>query len=240
MVTVSPTPEENFSLGENFCLRVEKMIKQLNPQVIWLCSPNNPTGETINPKLVARIAQKTKGLVVVDEAYQEIFDPENKFSAVKLIKEHKNILVTKSFSKAFGLAGIRVGMCIANSKIAKALESNQLNFPISTSSERAAISALDDSDFLNKVHDHFEKERKFLFSEIDKLSNLERGGNSKTNIFILKHKKKSIFNLFLKENIMVADFNKMNGLEDQGFARITIKNHFENIQLLNVLRKTSA
>jgi histidinol-phosphate aminotransferase len=228
------------TIGDNFCLKTEKLIKQLNPQVVWFCSPNNPTGETIDPKFIARIAKKTKGLVIVDEAYQEIFDPENKFSAVKLIKKHENILVTKSFSKAFGLAGIRVGMCIANRKTAEVLEKNQLNFPISTASQQIAEKALDDILFLNKVHDHFEKERKFLFSEIDKLSNLERGGNSKTNIFILRHKKKNLFDLLLKENIQVADFNQMKGLEDQGFVRITIKNRSENKQLLNTLQKVNA
>lgn len=227
-------------LEEDFCLRIEKLIRQLNPQVVWFCSPNNPTGETINPKFIARIARKTNGLVVVDEAYQEIFDPNNKFSAVKLIKKHKNILVTKSFSKAFGLAGIRVGMAIAHKNIAELLEKNQLNFPISTNSERFAIKALDNISFLNKVHNHFAKEREFLFSKIDKLPNLERGGNSKTNTFILRHKKDNLFELLLKENIVVADFNQTNGLENQGFVRITIKNRAQNKQLLAALQKVSA
>jgi histidinol-phosphate aminotransferase len=228
------------TIEDNFCLKTEKLIKRLNPQVVWLCSPNNPTGETIDSRFIARIAKKTKGLVIVDEAYQEIFDPQNKFSAVRLIKRHKNVLVTKSFSKAFDLAEIRVGMAIAHKNIAGALEKNQLNFPISMASQQTAEKALDDIKSLKNVHRYFEKERKFLFSNIDKLSNLERCGNSKTNIFILRHKRLNLFDLLLKENIETADFNKMNGLESQGFVRITIKNHPENIQLLNTLQKVSA
>lgn len=227
------------TLGENFCLQTKKLIGRLNPQVVWLCSPNNPTGETIDLRFVAEIAKITKGLLIVDEAYQEIFDPKNKFSAIRLIKKHKNILVTKSFSKAFGLAGIRVGMCIASKEIAEILEKSQLNFPITTTSEKIAKIALDKIRFLDKVCAHFERERRFLFSKIDKLPNLERCGNSKTNIFILRHKKKSLFDLLSKQNIEVADFNKMNGLEGLGFVRITIKNRSENKHLLNTLQKVS-
>jgi len=240
LVEVVPAKaERNFSLDGAYFSQMERRVKKCRPGLIWLCSPNNPTGEVIDPKFIDFIAGKTKALVVVDEAYQEIYDPENKFSAVRLLGKHNNLLVTKTFSKAFGLAGIRVGLAIGNKKIIEPLEKWRLNFPISTLSLLAAEAALEDVSFLDRVHKHFMTEREFLFNEMAKIPGLERGGESKTNVFILRHVKTRLFDLLLKQGILVANFNAMNGLENQGFCRVTIKTRPENEKLLMALRKIS-
>lgn len=240
LILVATTGQENFALGDDFISKVKKEIKNSQPSIVWLCSPNNPTGELLDVKFIEEIAERTNALVVVDEAYQEICDPVNDHSAVKLINKHTNIIVTKTFSKAFGLAGVRAGFLIANPKIIEAFEKWRLNFPISSISLKITNMALEDIGFLKKVHEHFTNEREFLFSNIDKVPNLKRGGDSKTNIFILRHTKGRLFDLLLKEGILTADFNNMNGLENQGFVRATIKLRPENELLLKALRKVGS
>ena len=130
-------------------------------------------------------------------------------------------------------------MAIGDSNVIKSLDKWRLNFPISSLSLNIASSALDDLKFLGKVHVHFEAERQFLFTGIDRLPNLERGGESKTNVFLLRHTKERLFDLLLKEKILTADFNMMNGLERKRFVRITVKSHSENKLLLKALEKVS-
>lgn len=237
LITVGATQENGIALDENFVLDLERTIRSAGPKIVWLCTPNNPTGVVMDVNLIDRIAYKTTALLIVDEAYQEIFDPENKQSAIHLIDKHPNILVTKSFSKAFGLAGIRVGFAIGNKKVIDILKKWQLNFPISTSSAQIASKALENINGLKRIAKNISIERKFLFEQMSKLGKLQLGGKSETNVFILRHRNKNLFELLLKEGIVSANFNSMNGLENQGFVRITIKTHEENMLLIEALRK---
>ena len=229
--------ENDFTLSNQFTEKMIDEIKKSQPKLIWLCTPCNPTGETVALDHISKIASIARELVIVDEVYQEILDPENKKSAINLLSEHENIIILKSFSKAFGLAGIRIGFVIGNPKIIDIFEKTRLNFNISTLSQKIAESALDDLGFLKKSHKFFKKEREWLFAEIRKLSSLVIGGNSKINVFILKHKTKNIFQELLNHKILTADFNQANGLENQGFVRITIKTRQENEILLRALKK---
>src|SRR3989344_5449296 len=239
VLTVPATDETNFVLGQRYIESVFAASKRTNARITWLCSPNNPTGETIELDHITWLSRRVPGLLVVDEAYQEFFDPKNNLSATRLVDKHDNIIVTKTFSKAFGLAGIRVGFAISSPHLIDALERWRLNFAISSLSLRIAEAALDDISFLQKVHERMDTERTFLFTNIDKLPQLKRGGHSKTNVFILKHTNGNLFDLLLKRGIVTADFNEMNGLEHLGFVRITVKTRSENEILLQALRKTA-
>ena len=120
---------ENFSLAEkefNF-ESIKELIKRLEPKMIFLCSPNNPTGELLSPETILKLADIYSGILVVDEAYAE-------FSNVTLlnhISEHNNLAVTRTFSKAFGLAGIRLGYLVGSraliSQVSKVLKPYNIN-----------------------------------------------------------------------------------------------------------------
>lgn len=237
IIKVNTASENGFALGKSFTKELLGAIKITRPKIVWLCSPNNPTGVVMDVELIDKIAGETDALVVVDEVYQEFFDPENKKSAIRLLGKHKNILVTKSFSKAFGLAGIRVGLAVGTPEIIGALAKWQLNFPVSILSAKIAQNALEDQNFLKQTAKKFSDERRFLFEKIKKLENIQVSDKSQTNVFILRHRNKNIFDLLLKEEILTANFNQMNGLEDQNFVRITVKQRRENQLLINALRK---
>lgn len=235
VVPVAARKERRFGLDAQLTDKIIQAVKKHRATLAWLCTPNNPTGAVMDLSSVDRIAGETKALVVVDEAYQELWDPQNKKSAVTLIPKHDNLIVTKTFSKAFGLAAIRVGMMLGNPALVSAIEAWRLNFPLSSVSLRIAEAALGDTGHLIRIHRDVSREREFLFRHIAKLPGLELGAVSKTNVFLLRHKTKNLHALLLKEGIMTADFNRMNGVENMRFVRITVKRRKENLALVKAL-----
>ncbi len=235
VVPVAAQKDSGFALDEQFVDGLMTAAKKNRAALIWLCTPNNPTGAVMNSASIDRIAGSTKAFVVVDEAYQELWDPENKKSAVRLIPKHDNLIVTKTFSKAFGLAAIRVGVMLGNPKLISAVDAWRLNFPLSSISLRIAEAALSDTDHLIRIRNKVSRERNMLFRHIAKLPMLELGAESKTNVFLLRHKTDDLHALLLKQGMMTADFNRMNGLEHMRFVRITVKRRKENLMLMKAL-----
>jgi histidinol-phosphate aminotransferase len=239
VMTINTKESEKFIFTQDFCNQMIQTIKKHNPKIIWLCSPCNPTGVVMPKEVLEIILSSTHGLVVIDEVYQELFDPENARSAIHMIKKHPNILVLKSFSKAFGLAGIRVGFAIADKTIIESLEEFRFNFPISILSQKIAELALDHTDFLSQCSRFFSNERNWLFEKIQSIPHLVIGADSQVNVFILKHTHKDLFQLLTKHRISTADFRNAIGLEAKGFVRITIKTREENSKLIDALQKIS-
>ncbi|MBI3385896.1 aminotransferase class I/II-fold pyridoxal phosphate-dependent enzyme [Candidatus Gottesmanbacteria bacterium] len=235
ITAVAAQKDRRFALDMQFADEIIRVARKSHATVVWLCTPNNPTGVVMDLSLIDRIAGSTKALVVVDEAYQELWDPQNKKSAVTLLAKHENLIVTKTFSKAFGLAAIRVGMMLGNPDLISAIDAWRLNFPLSSVSLRIAEAALDDTNHLVRIHRNVLREREFLFSHIAKLPMLELGAVSKTNVFLLRHKTKNLHELLLKQGVMTADFNHMNGVERMRFVRITVKRRKENRALIQAL-----
>jgi histidinol-phosphate aminotransferase len=121
----------------------EGVIDQLigaRAQITYLCSPNNPTGTVLRLGEIERIARKTQGIVIVDQAYVEFGGDD----AVELAMSLPNVLVTRTLSKAFGLAGCRVGYGIASPELVERIEGARGPYKVTGLSERAAIAALDD------------------------------------------------------------------------------------------------
>lgn len=234
---VKAKEKSEFSLDREFVKRMIVKIQKHKPKLIWICTPCNPTGVTMSLENISRIAFSTKSFVIIDEVYQELFDPENKLSAIQLLKKHNNILVLKSLSKAFGLAGIRVGVMVGHKEIIDIVEKVRLNFNIGVLSQKIAKTALDDLGFVNIGSRFFEKERTWLFPKIKVLKNFVIGAESQINVFILKHKTRDLFQELLRHGILTADFRQANGLEGKGYVRITIKTRKENKILLKVLKE---
>lgn len=108
-------------------------------KAIFLCSPNNPTGNVLSADRVTRLASAFDGLVVVDEAYVEF---SNRPSLVARTRQHRNLVVLRTFSKAWGLAGARVGYLVADPDVVRYLDRVSLPYPLSATSMRAAAAAL--------------------------------------------------------------------------------------------------
>ena len=120
---------------------------ETNARLTYLCSPNNPTGGVISPKVVEAIAAGSNGIVIVDEAYIDF----GGVSSLRLLEKYDNVLVTRTFSKAFGLAGIRVGYGVGAPDLIRQVECARGPYKVSALSERVAIDALEnDIDWVTK------------------------------------------------------------------------------------------
>jgi histidinol-phosphate aminotransferase len=119
-------------------------------RVIFVCNPNNPTSTAVGEaELAAFIAQVPSGiLVVVDEAYREFVDPARIPDGIDFYRQHENVAVLRTFSKAYGLAALRVGFCIAHEPVADALRKVQVPFGVSTIAQAAAVASLAAEDEL--------------------------------------------------------------------------------------------
>lgn len=134
--------------------------------IIFLTSPHNPTGTIINEKELRFILEKISSdiLVVLDEAYIEFIKREDRFNSYELIDSFKNLMVMRTFSKIYGLAGLRIGYAAADERIIKSIEKIVQPFVVNLLAQKAAIASLDDEDYINKSIDIIISEREKLFN----------------------------------------------------------------------------
>ena len=118
--------------------------------VVWIANPNNPTGTMLRPEALEAFLRKVpeRVLVVIDEAYNEYLPPELKSETVKWLKRHPNLIVSRTFSKAYGLAGLRVGYGLAHPSVADIMNRVRQPFNVNSLALVAAAAALDDMEFV--------------------------------------------------------------------------------------------
>ena len=111
-------------------------------KLLYLCAPNNPTATGVSRAVVERVLERASGIVIIDEAYAEFAS----WSAISLVRRHPNLIVTRTFSKAFGLAGLRVGYGVASATLAGLVERARGPYKVNAAAERAALAALTPGD----------------------------------------------------------------------------------------------
>ncbi|MCL2293862.1 MAG: histidinol-phosphate transaminase [Spirochaetes bacterium] len=141
-------------------------------KVIYICNPNNPTGEAMPVKELTQFMQNIpeKTILFLDEAYIEFTEEKYNPNALEMIRKGvKNLFILRTFSKIYGLAGVRIGYGISNPEFIKLVQLVKPPFDVSLIAENLAISALDDADFFNKTLDETNIEKKYYYSELDKM-----------------------------------------------------------------------
>jgi len=171
---ISDFPLQQVPLTANYEHDLKAMEKQISPKtsLIYICNPNNPTGSiTPGDKLLPFCERASqKALVVVDEAYHEYVEDSSYASMIDLVKKGKNAVVTRTFSKIFGLAGLRIGYGMARPDIIESLERIERNFaPVSNLSLKAAIASYKDIEFCRFVRQKNKDVKSYLYEELDKL-----------------------------------------------------------------------
>jgi len=228
--TILKTPSITHNLNEFY-----EIYKKENPEIIFLCIPNNPLGECLEAKDVFEFIEKIdeNTLIIIDGAYQEFatFKDKNKEIKPKEIIKYKNVLYTRTFSKAYGLGGMRIGYGIANDFIIKNLNKLRPPFNITTLSLIAAIEALKDEEFVKRgIELNFKEMKRYEnFAKENNLTFIE----SYTNFIVLFIKNSTnISQNLLKKGIIVRD------MASYGFEalRITIGKEEENKKLLSILK----
>lgn len=223
-------------LEKDYSFDAKKLLKQIGAKtkLIFLCSPNNPTGQTIPLRDIEQIL-KSKKIVVVDEAYIEFAVQK---SCAKLLKKCSNLVVLRTFSKAWGLAGLRVGYALANEEVVRVLAKVRAPYSVDGLSQALALQAL-------KKQKQMEASVKKILAEREKLSEaLWKLGlivfPSEANFLLVQFPPKisatKIYEKLVKQfGIVVRDFSKKTLLKN--CLRATIGTPAENSKLLAALKK---
>lgn len=223
------------SLNDDFELGAQEVLDACNEhtKLIFLCSPNNPTGNSLNPEVLHVIISSFKGIVIIDEAYID-FAPGKTF--LQEIEKYPNLVILQTFSKAWGMAGIRLGMAFAQTPIISVLNKIKYPYNLNILTQQKALELLD-----KKVT--VQKWVKLLIAEREKMEQLliqfpfvEIVYPSDANFLLAKmHDAKGIYDFLVDEGIIVRDRSKVHLCEDT--LRITIGTSEENETLLNALKK---
>ena len=194
-----------------------ELYKQHNPAMIFLCTPNNPTGDAIDAAELFEFLEKidSNTLVVVDGAYMEYAKYKESSKAVepnKLIEKFDNVLYLGTFSKAYGLGGMRVGYGIASQTIINALYKLRPPFNVTTLSLVAALHALQDQKFVqNSIEKNFEQMERFVdFANRHNLESIVSYTNFVTLVLKSEQNSTQISNNLLKKGIIVRDLQSYN------------------------------
>jgi len=206
------------------------VVAELKPKLTFLCSPNNPTGNTISRKVVEEVAECSQ-YVVLDEAYAEFSDK----TCVDLVTEFDNIIVLRSFSKFFGLAGMRVGYAIASKELAEGLEKIRLPFAISYPALNTAMAALRSVEYYRRMKKLIVAERERLLTELSKIPWLSPYP-SEANFVLVRVVRDGLAERLLEKGIIVRNVTGLMGLDGE-HVRITVGKPEENERLLSALRE---
>jgi len=213
-----------------FSLPITPLINELkDADLVFIDNPNNPTGSLLlYGGSVDDLCNSTDGVVLIDEAYYEF----SHFSVVDIVKDHGNLAVIRTMSKAFGLAGLRIGYMIAGETVAKKFSNKTLPFTLSKPSVYAAIEALKDTDYMSENVELILKERERVREEASQIG--VKAYQSNTNFLLMRTSIPYISRKLREFGIMVAD---LSGHLPPEFIRVSIGTREENDALLDALRK---
>ena len=232
-ITLDEVPLKN-----DFQLVTKNIINCISAQTkaIFLCSPNNPSGNSFHRSDILSLLQSFDGLVVVDEAY---IDFSTQKSLAADLPSYPNLIITQTLSKAYGLAGIRLGICMASEEIINILNKIKPPYNINSLTQERAISALEDWDTTQRQITQLIAERKGLFAQLEKISFVEKVYPSDANFLLVKVDDANKRYAQLIENDIVVR-NRSNQVGCENCLRFSVGTPQENQILIETLNRLSS
>jgi len=214
---------EHVPLNDTFEHDLESTEQHITTQksLVYICNPNNPTGSiTGKDSLLAFCNQfADKVLVVVDEAYHDYVEDSSYSSIVDLVRQDKNVIVTRTFSKIFGMAGLRVGYGMANPEIIERLKRVQMNFAsISYPSLKAAVSGYTDMSFIRSVREKNRSVKAYLCTQLENMGYNYIPSHTNFVLFEVKRPAEDVAEDFKGYNILVRPFQ----FRDSQWIRVSL------------------
>ena len=251
---INDVPIVKVPLTPDFQIDTEKVLAAVTPKtkIIWICSPNNPSGNLVKREAILTILTNFSGLVVVDEAYIDFAEvPESlelsgtsklsgglTASFTNELDNYPNLIVLQTFSKAWGLASLRLGMCFASEEIIKVLNKIKPPYNLSGATQAILLEALDFVETKNQLVKDILVERQRLAQELVVIPTVKHIYPSDANFLLVKFEKaKQLFDDLIEQKIIVRDRSKVTLCED--CLRITVGTSEENNVLLEALQKLS-
>ena len=230
-----------YSKEDNFTVSVNDILKKVSKKtkIVFLANPNNPTGTYIKKTDLQFLRKKLRRsiLLVVDDAYFEYVKQKDYLSALRIFTNYKNVVITRTFSKIYGLAGLRVGWGYGSKDIIDALNKIKPPFNVSRPALFAASAAIKDNTWLNKEIKHVNKWNKKMFNEFKRMkieTNKGYGNFLLVNFDRVNINSSKVFKLLAKSGILVR---KMDVYGIKNSLRITIGKSEENRKLISKIKK---
>lgn len=220
-------------LNEQFDFTADSLLAATDKQskLIWLCSPNNPTGNSLNRSEIIKLLESFNGIVVLDEAY---IDFSEHASATSLLQENPNLVILQTFSKAWGNAAIRLGMAFASTEIIQVLNKIKYPYNINILTQQQALKALQHKDKVAEWVSLLKTERSRLIAELAKLPMVMHIYPTDANFVLLRvDDANALYQYLIAQSIVVRNRNTVSLC--MGCIRITVGTPDENNQLLQAM-----
>ena len=206
---------------------------------IFICNPNNPDGSVREIKKLLEFAEKEGKLLIVDETFIEFADSEKDRSLVNMVEKSKNLFIIRAVTKFFGIPGIRLGYGISsNRELLQRMYDEKEPWTINSFADSASDFIFKEEEYIRKSKEYFSKERVCMINEINKIDGI-KAFNSDANFILVRFENRNVLdvkeNLLKRAGLLIRDASNFIGL-DSSFARVAIKNHEQNIVLVDALR----
>ncbi len=217
---------------KNFNINAEGILNKVNKntRIIFLCSPNNPSGNTVSEEDARNILESANAIVFIDEAYADFSEHELK----GLAREYDNLVVGKTFSKAFGLAGMRLGYALVPEWICREYMKVMTPFSVDVLSLACAVEALKDKEHFNKTIETVKRGRKQLFEGLNSLCKVFPSEANFILIDVSPHTSAEVSESLLKKGIIVRDCSSFRGA-GKSLIRITVGMKEQNEKVIEAL-----
>jgi len=220
---------------ETFQLNVEGILKAINnnTKLIFFCCPNNPTGNGVKWNDIKTVLENFRGIVVIDEAYINFAKYR---SLIPELLNYPNLVILQTLSKAWGLAGLRIGMAFASEPIIDILNKIKPPYNINAVSQQLALEALNNIEQINNWIKETVLERDLLMNQLQDLEFIEKVYPSDANFVLVKtNDPQAIYNYLVSKKVIVRDRSKVELCE--GCLRITIGTKEQNKNLIELLKQ---
>ncbi len=229
-VTVIPV-----NLKKNFQISSEQVKKSIDSstKIIFICSPNNPTGNLLAVEDIQTLLSDRQRIIVVDEAYIDFAETR---SLLELLPDYNNLVILQTFSKSWGLAGIRLGMALADQDIIGLMNKIKYPYNINLLTQEKALQALQNYHHQKILVKKILKQREWLVSALSKFEIVEHIFPSRANFILVRFKDARLVFRHLWENgVVVRD--RSHAIHCENCLRITVGKPGENMNLINLLHK---
>ncbi|MBR5890402.1 MAG: histidinol-phosphate transaminase [Bacteroidaceae bacterium] len=220
-------------LGEDFSLPVDSLLASCdeNTKLMFICSPNNPSGNSFPMEQMLALADAFNGVLVVDEAY---IDFANQPSLLTVLPKYKNLIVLQTLSKAYGLAGLRLGLAFADAEIMSIFAKVKYPYNINLAGMERAKELL--ARDVNAEIELLKSERERVAAALEQMQCVEKVFPSDANFLLVRvNDARGLYNALIEEQVIVRDRSRIKGCE--GTLRITIGKPEENDRMLAIVDK---
>ncbi|MGC1121900.1 MAG: histidinol-phosphate transaminase [Candidatus Methanofastidiosia archaeon] len=204
---------------------------KMEPHLVVLVNPDSPTGTLLKNEDVVRILEAApESAVLIDEVYADFAGA----TCIPLVNKYPNLIITRSFSKAFGLAGLRLGYVVTQPESIEQLSKVRLPFSVSSLAVIAGLAALDDIEYAQSIVQEVRKEKEFLYRELESMGIDVHTTHTNFILVNLKERCHAVYQELLGRDILVK---KLGGPLLEGWLRMTIGNHHDNMIFVKALRE---